>query len=153
MVTLKVGDKAPTFSLQGSDGKKYSLKDFKGKNIVLYFYPKDSTPGCTKEACSFRDHLGEIKKKGAVVIGMSADTIESHQIFVNKYDLNFILLSDTDKKILESYGVWKKKSMYGIHYMGIERTTLIIDEKGIITHIFPKVKVNGHSEEIIAALS
>ncbi len=152
MNVLQVGEKAPAFSLLGSDGKKYSLKDFKGKKIVLYFYPKDDTSGCTKEACSFRDNLSAITKKGAVVIGISPDGIKAHEKFISKYDLNFLLLSDEEKTILQKYGVWKEKSMYGRKYMGVERTTFIIDEKGKISHLFPKVKVDGHTEEVIAAL-
>ena len=152
MNVLQVGEKAPAFSLLGSDGKNYSLKDFKGKKIVLYFYPKDDTSGCTKEACSFRDNLSAITKKGAVVIGISPDGIKAHEKFISKYDLNFLLLSDEEKTILQKYGVWKEKSMYGRKYMGVERTTFIIDEKGKISHLFPKVKVDGHTEEVIAAL-
>lgn len=153
MAALKIGDAAPDFSLLGSDGKTYSLKDFKGKKVVLYFYPKDDTSGCTAEACSFRDNLSAIKKKDAVVIGVSADSVESHTKFIDKYDLNFTLLSDENKTVLKKYGVWKEKSMYGRKYMGIERTTFIINEHGKISHIFPKVKVNGHTEEVLTALS
>jgi peroxiredoxin Q/BCP len=152
MSSVAVGEKAPSFTLSGSDGEKHSLKDYTGKKIVLYFYPKDDTSGCTKEACSFRDNIAEIRKKGAVVIGMSADPVGAHQNFVKKYDINFPLLSDTEKKVLLSYGVWKEKSRYGRKYMGIERTTIIIDEKGVISHIFSKVKVDGHTEEILNAL-
>lgn len=150
---LTVGKKAPNFSLMSGDGTNYTLSDFKGKKLVLYFYPKDDTSGCTKEACSFRDGLAEIKKKGAVVVGVSPDSGASHQKFSNKYDLNFPLLSDESKKMLTQYGVWQQKSMYGRKYMGVVRTTFIINEKGVVTHIFPKVKVDGHSEEIMNALS
>jgi thioredoxin-dependent peroxiredoxin len=153
MAELSVGAKAPNFFLIANDGKKYSLKDFKGKKIVLYFYPKDDTSGCTKEACSFRDNLSAIKKKGAVVLGVSPDAVNSHEKFILKYDLNFLLLSDESKEMLQKYGVWKEKSMYGRKYMGVERTTFILDESGTISHIFPKVKVDGHSEEILKALS
>ena len=152
MSALKVGAKAPDFSLPTGDGKTLTLKDLKGKNIVLYFYPKDNTSGCTREACSFRDNIKAVEKKNAVVIGVSTDSIESHKKFSGKYDLPFPLLSDAEKKMVRAYGVWKQKSMYGKKYWGIERTTFTIDAKGTITHIFPKVKVDGHTEEILAAL-
>ena len=152
MSVLSVGDKAPAFSLAAQDGKKYSLKDFKGKKVVLYFYPKDNTSGCTQEACDFRDNLPAFKKKGSVVIGVSADSASSHQKFAEKHDLVFTLLSDEDKSMLTAYGVWKEKSMYGRKYMGIERTTILIDEKGTITQIFPKVKVPGHIDEVLSKL-
>ncbi len=153
MAMLNVGNKAPIFSLVANDGKNYSLKDFKGKKIVIYFYPKDDTSGCTAEACSFRDNLTSIKKKGAVLLGVSPDGLKSHEKFVSKYDLNFPVLSDESKEMLSEYGVWQEKSMYGRKYMGVVRTTYIIDEKGKISHIFPKVKVDGHTEEILKALS
>ncbi len=153
MTELEIGSSAPDFSLNGDDGKKHTLKEFRGKKVVMYFYPKDDTSGCTKESCSFRDNLSAIKAKGAVVIGVSADDTESHKKFISKHDLNFPLLSDESKSMLESYGVWKLKSFMGRKYMGIERTTLIIDEKGKISHIFPKVKVEGHTEEVLSALS
>jgi peroxiredoxin Q/BCP len=149
---LKVGQKAPDFTTLNDSGEKVKLSDFKGKKIVLYFYPKDDTPGCTKEACAFRDGIGEIKRKGAVVLGVSADSVQSHEKFKKKFDLNFPLLADTDKKIVEAYGTWKEKSMYGKKYMGIERTTFLIDEQGKIAHIFPKVKVDEHYEEVVRAL-
>jgi peroxiredoxin Q/BCP len=152
MSAFAVGDKAPTFLLEAQDGKKYALKDFKGKKVVLYFYPKDNTSGCTKEACDFRDNLPAFKKKGAIVIGVSADSASSHQKFAEKHDLLFTLLSNEDKSMLAAYGVWKEKSMYGRKYMGIERTTILIDEKGTITQIFPKVKVSGHAEEVLSKL-
>jgi len=147
-----VGEKAPAFSLPTGDGKTVSLKDFAGKKIVLYFYPKDNTSGCTKEACSFRDNLAVLKRKGAVVLGVSADSVDSHRKFAEKFDLPFPLLSDEKKEMLKRYGVWKQKSMYGKKYYGIERTTFVINEKGTITHIFPKVKVDGHTEEILSVL-
>ena len=149
---LKVGQKAPDFTVLNDKGEKVKLSDFKGKKVVLYFYPKDDTPGCTKEACAFRDGIDEIKKKGAVVLGVSADSVESHKKFKSKFDLNFPLLADTDKKIVEAYGTWKEKSMYGKKYMGIERTTYVIDKEGKISHIFPKVKVAEHYDEVLAAL-
>jgi len=149
---LKIGQKAPDFKLASGDGKTLSLKDFAGKKVVLYFYPKDDTSGCTKEACSFESNLKVIKKKGAIVIGISADSVDSHVKFAKKYGLSFPLLSDEKKEIIKSYGVWKEKSMYGRKYFGIERTTVIIDEKGIIRQIFNKVKVDGHTEEVLAVL-
>jgi thioredoxin-dependent peroxiredoxin len=152
MPKVEVGNKAPEFTLPISSGENISLKDFRGKKVVLYFYPKDDTSGCTKEACSFRDNIKVIQRKGAVVIGASADSVESHRKFAGKYDLPFMLVSDEQKDLLKKYGVWKEKSMYGRTYMGIERTTFIIDEKGIVSHIFPKVKVDGHTEDILALL-
>ncbi|MHB1051010.1 MAG: thioredoxin-dependent thiol peroxidase [Bacteroidota bacterium] len=153
MPGLTVGAKAPDFILPAHDGKKYSLKDFRGKKVVLYFYPKDDTSGCTKEACSFRDNLSAIKRKGAIVIGVSPDAPRSHEKFSKKYDLNFPLVSDENKTMLTEYGVWQEKSMYGRKYMGVVRTTFIIDERGKISHIFPKVKVDGHTAEILTALA
>ena len=149
---LQPGDKAPDFKLPADDGKTYSLKDFKGKKLVLYFYPKDNTSGCTAEACDFRDTTKLFTKNDTVLIGLSKDSIKSHEKFRDKYSLNFPLLSDEEGKMLEAYGVWKEKSMYGKKYMGIERTTFIIDEKGKIQEIFPKVKVNGHVKEILSKL-
>ncbi len=148
MPALKVGEKAPDFSLPDQTGAVRSLKDFKGKKLILYFYPKDNTSGCTKEACAFQENLGVLKKKGVEVIGVSADSVTSHEKFANKYNLQFPLLSDEKKSMIKAYNAWKKKRMYGKEYMGIERTTHIIDEKGKIAHIFPKVKVNGHVEEV-----
>jgi thioredoxin-dependent peroxiredoxin len=152
MGMLTIGRKAPNFKLAAGDGKTLSLKDFAGKKIVLYFYPKDNTSGCTKEACSFESGLKEIKKKAAVVVGVSADSVGSHAKFAEKYGLSFPLLSDESKEVLKSYGVWKEKSMYGRKYFGIERTTVLIDEQGIVQQVFTKVKVDGHTEEVLAAL-
>jgi peroxiredoxin Q/BCP len=152
MAELKVGQKAPDFTLLNDAGEKVNLSDLKGKKVVLYFYPKDDTPGCTTEACNFRDGLSEIKRHGAVVLGVSADSVESHKKFKKKFELNFPLLADTDKKMIERYGVWKEKSMYGKKYMGIERTTFVIDEQGKISRIFPKVKVSEHYDEVLEAL-
>lgn len=146
---LKIGDKAPDFSLISDEGQKVSLKDLKGKKVILYFYPKDDTSGCTKEACSFRDNIKIIEKKNAVVIGVSKDDTKSHQKFKKKYNLPFTLLSDESLDMLKKYDVWKEKSMYGRKYMGIERTTYIIDERGKIMDIFNKVKVEGHTEEVL----
>ena len=152
MSQLHVGDKAPDFTLPDGNGGTISLKDLKGKKVVLYFYPKDDTSGCTKEACSFRDNVRIIGKKGAVIVGVSTDGVASHKKFAEKYDLPFALASDEKKELVKAYGVWKEKSMYGRKYMGTERTTLVIDEKGTISHIFNKVKVDGHVDEILAAL-
>lgn len=149
---LKVGDKAPAFTLPTGDGAKMDLKEFKGKKVVLYLYPKDNTSGCTKEACSFQENLPALKKKGAVVLGVSVDTVESHAKFAAKYGLSFPLLSDDKKEILKAYGVWREKSMYGRKFMGIERTTFVIDEQGSISHVFPKVKVDGHTKEVLNVL-
>ena len=149
MPTLKVGNAAPNFKLQSTDGSIHSLTDFRGKKVILYFYPKDDTPGCTKEACAFRDSRSLLTKKGAVVIGVSVDSLDSHKKFAEKYNLPFMLLSDEGKKVVKAYGAWKRKSLYGREYMGTERTTMIIDERGKIIRIFPKVKVDGHVEEIL----
>lgn len=152
-MALKIGDKAPDFTLPAGDGKQLSLSDLKGKKVVLYFYPKDMTSGCTKEACSFQENLSALKRKGAVVIGVSPDSPSLHQRFADKYNLTFPLISDEKKELVKRYGVWQKKSLYGRNYMGVVRTTFIINEAGIITHIFPKVKVDGHTEEVLRALS
>ncbi|MFZ5946921.1 MAG: thioredoxin-dependent thiol peroxidase [Stygiobacter sp.] len=149
---LEVGKKAPSFTLPNAEGKKASLKDFSGKNVVLYFYPKDMTSGCTKEACDFKDLFPNFNNSDAVIIGVSTDSISSHQKFINKYNLPFILLSDEKKEVVEKYGVWKEKSMYGKKYMGIERTTLIIDKEGKIRKIYNKVKVDGHAKEVLEFL-
>jgi peroxiredoxin Q/BCP len=149
---LKIGDRAPEFSLPSSDGTTVSLKQLRGKKVVLYFYPKDDTPGCTKEACSFRDNLARVRSRGALIFGVSADSLASHAKFIEHYALNFPLLSDEDKTMIKAYGVWKQKAFMGRKYMGIERTTVVIDEKGKIAHIFPKVKVLGHTEEVLATL-
>jgi peroxiredoxin Q/BCP len=149
---LKVGSRAPAFSLPNEKGEVVKLSELKGKTIVVFFYPKDDTSGCTKEACSFRDGLQAIRRKGAVVLGVSADSVASHQKFSQKYDFNFPLLSDESKAMIQAYGVWKEKSMYGRKYMGIERTTVLIDKNGLIAQVFPKVKVDGHYEEVLAAL-
>lgn len=149
---LKPGEKAPDFKLKSDSGESFSLKDFKGKKVVLYFYPKDMTSGCTVEACDFRDNIKKIEKKNTVVIGVSADSIQSHKKFKDKYKLPFTLLSDESKKMLTDYEVWKEKSMYGKKYMGIVRTTFLINEKGKIEKIWEKVNVNGHVEDILTNL-
>ena len=149
---LKTGQKAPAFTLMNHAGQKVSLKDFAGKKLVIYFYPKDDTPGCTKESCDFRDQFEPVKKTGAMVIGVSKDSVASHLKFKNKYSLPFDLLSDEEGKMCEAYGVWKEKSMYGRKYMGIERTTFIVDESGKIAKIYPKVSVTGHVDEVLKDL-
>lgn len=150
---LKPGDKAPDFTIMSETGEKVSLSDFVGKSdVVLYFYPKDNTSGCTKEACSFRDNIREIETKGAVVLGISPDSVKSHQNFIQKHDLNFTLLSDPDHKVAQAYGVWVEKSMYGRKYWGILRTTFIIGRDGIIKHVFERVKPAGHAEEVLVIL-
>jgi len=146
---LKTGDKAPDFVGTDDYGKRFRLKDFRGKKIVLYFYPKDNTPGCTQEACDFRDSISSFKNKGVVVLGVSPDRVSSHQKFKIKFSLPFPLLSDEDHKIAEAYGVWQEKSMYGKKYMGIVRSTFIINEKGFLTDVYDKVKVKGHVAELI----
>ncbi len=145
---LQIGKKAPAITLPDSKNKKRTLKEFLGKKVILYFYPKDNTSGCTAEACDFRDTFPNFKKSKAIVIGISPDSVESHKKFADKFELPFILLSDVNKKVLEKYGVWKEKSMYGRKYMGVERTTVLIDEKGIVRKIYPKVKVKGHVEQV-----
>ncbi len=153
MKELKVGSKAPAFSLLDDSDEKVTLKDFAGKPLVLYFYPKDMTSGCTQEACDFQDSLAKLTKLGAHVVGVSKDSVESHQKFKTKQGLKFQLLSDPDGKMCEAYGVWKEKSLYGRKFMGIVRTTFLIDGSGKITHIYPKVKISGHVEDVIRNLS
>ena len=150
--TLKAGQPAPEFVAPDETGRIVRLADLRGKKVVLYFYPKDDTPGCTKEACSFRDGAAELRALGAVVLGVSVDSVESHQRFKTKYRLTFPLLSDVEKRLVSAYGVWKEKSMYGRTFLGIERTTVLIDEQGRIATVFPKVKVDGHFDEVIEAL-
>ena len=152
MPELKIGAKAPSFSLPDQNTEIVSLKSLSGKKVVLYFYPKDMTSGCTQEACDFKDAFPKFGKLDAIVIGISKDSVKSHQKFIEKYELPFTLLSDENVEVCIKYGVWKEKSMYGRKYMGIERTTFIIDENGNIRNIFPKVKINGHVEEVMQAL-
>lgn len=149
---LSVGDKAPQFTLNDGDGNKIKLSDYKGKKVVLYFYPKDLTPGCTVEACAFRDDISAIKKLGAVVFGVSADSEKTHQKFTAKHDLNFPLLADVNHEVAEKYGAWQEKSLYGRKYWGIARVTYIIDENGKIAKAYEKVKPAGHSAEVIDAI-
>jgi peroxiredoxin Q/BCP len=148
---LKEGDKAPDFSAPTDGGGKLKLSSLKGRKVVLYFYPKDDTPGCTTEACGFRDSLKSFGKIDAEIVGVSKDSEKSHDKFKDKYELPFTLVSDTDGKICEAYGTWVEKSMYGRKYMGIERATFLIDEKGVVRNIWRKVKVTGHVDEVLAA--
>jgi len=150
---LEEGKKAPNFELKDQNGKVVSLSDYKGKNIVLYFYPKDNTSGCTAEACNFRDEFPKFKNLKAVILGVSPDSVDSHKKFAEKYNLPFTLLSDEKKEVLGKYNVWKEKSMYGKKYMGVERTTYIIDVDGKIKKIFSKVKVFDHNKEVMEALN
>ena len=149
MNKLQINDPAPLFSLPDAEGKTYSLEEFKGKKVVLYFYPKDDTPGCTKEACAFRDDYKVYTDNDIVIIGVSKDGAKSHKKFIDKYEIPFILLSDEDTKVMEAYGAWGEKSMYGRTFLGVIRKTFLIDESGRIIKIYPKVKVNGHSEAIL----
>ena len=153
MPKLEADIKAPAFNLPASNGKNVSLEEFKGKkNVVLYFYPKDDTPGCTVEACGLRDGLKNIEKQGAVVLGVSPDSVASHQKFIEKFKLPFLLLSDEQKKTCTDYGVWVEKSMYGKKYMGVARGTFVINKEGKIAKVFEKVTPQGHEAEILAAL-
>jgi len=143
---VDVGDRAPEFTLQADDGREVSLSGYKGKKVVLYFYPKDGTPGCTTEAKEFRDTVKEFEKENAVILGVSKDSVKSHQRFKQKHALPFTLLSDPEGKVLDLYEVWKKKSLYGRTFMGTERTTFLINEDGVIEKVYRKVKAKGHAE-------
>ena len=149
MKLLEAGDKAPNFKTTDQDGQPVSLKDFAGKKVVLYFYPKDDTPGCTKEACAFRDGFAEFRRRKVEILGVSVDNEKSHKKFAEKFDLPFRLLADTDKKIVNDYGVWGQKALYGLKFMGINRVTYLIDEKGKIAAVWPKVKPAEHAKEIL----
>lgn len=149
MAKLKPGDKAPAFSGIDQNGNKVSLNDFNGKDLVLYFYPKDDTPGCTAEACNFRDNYAALKAKGYEVVGVSVDSDESHRKFREKYELPFTLLADEDKKIVEDYGVWGEKNMYGRKYMGTNRVTFVIDGNGVIRHVIQKVDTKDASRQVL----
>jgi len=149
---LEPGTKAPAFNLPADDGKKVKLTDFLGKPVVLYFYPKDDTPGCTRQACAFRDRKAELAKLGVVVLGVSADDVVSHGKFRDKFELNFPLLADTDHAIAEKYGAWREKNMYGKISMGIQRSTYLIDREGKIAKVWKRVQVDGHDAAVIAAV-
>jgi peroxiredoxin Q/BCP len=152
MAELKEGMKAPAFKGIDQDGMTVKLSDFKGKKVVLYFYPKDDTPGCTAEACNLRDNYGDLIKKGFAIVGVSSDSVKSHKGFAGKYSLPFPLIADDSKKIINDYGVWKEKKLYGKTYFGIVRTTFIIDEKGNIEKIISKVETSNHTEQIFKLL-
>lgn len=151
-MSLEIGQPAPDVSLPADGGGHVSLSDLKGRAVVLYFYPKDDTSGCTKEALAFKDALGEFEAAGAVIVGVSKDPVTKHDRFKSKYDLPFALASDADGDVCERYGVWKEKSMYGKTYMGIERTTVLIDAQGVVRQIWRKVKVPGHAEAVLDAV-
>lgn len=149
---MQIGNLAPDFALMGSDGKEHKLTDYRGKKVILYFYPKDNTPGCTTEACDFRDNINQINNLNSVVLGISKDNLSSHNKFIEKFNLPFVLLSDEDKVVCELYDVIKEKNMYGKKVLGIERSTFIIDENGKLVKEFRKVKVKGHIEEVLSSL-
>jgi len=151
-MTLNVGDKAPEFSLPATTGETISLKDQAGKKVVLYFYPADDTPGCTIEACGFRDSIDQLDVAGAVILGVSADSMESHDRFLTKFDLNFPLLSDEDKTVANAYGAWGEKQRFGKTVIGMRRETFLIDEQGDIQNIWRQVKPEGHPEQVLAAI-
>ena len=153
MEELKQGDQAPQFTSKDQNGNTVSLAQFKGKKVILFFYPKDNTPGCTAEACNFRDNYQSLAGKGFEVLGVSVDDEKSHQKFITKFSLPFTLLADTDHAIVEAYGVWGEKSMYGKKYMGTNRTTFVIDEEGIIAHIITKVDTNNPTEQVLNLVS
>lgn len=149
---LDIGDKVPDFELPSSSGREMSLSDFKGKKIVLYFYPKDDTPGCTVEACDFRDTQADFSALNAIIVGVSKDALNSHEKFIEKYKLPFVLLSDTDLKLMEAFGVWKEKTMYGKTALGVSRSTFLIDENGILIKAWPNIKATGHVGKVLEEL-
>ena len=153
MAMIEEGKKAPEFKLASSEGGEVRLKDLRGKTVVLYFYPKDDTPGCTRQACAFRDSQAALKKKGVVVLGVSGDSIASHEKFKAKYKLNFPLLSDPDKAVAQKYGAWGEKVLYGKKSVGMIRSTFVIDAEGVVRKVFPRVKVDGHAEKVLEAVS
>jgi peroxiredoxin Q/BCP len=152
MAMIEEGKKAPDFKLTSSDGGEVRLKDLRGKTVVLYFYPKDDTPGCTREACAFRDSQAALKRKGAVVLGVSGDSVSSHEKFRDKYSLNFPLLSDPDRAVAKKYGAWGEKVMYGKKTVGTIRSTFVIDGEGVVRKVFPRVKVDGHADRVLEAV-
>jgi peroxiredoxin Q/BCP len=153
MAMIQEGRKAPDFSLASSEGGEVRLADLRGKTVVLYFYPKDDTPGCTREACAFRDSQSALKKKGVVVLGVSGDSLSSHEKFKAKYKLNFPLLSDPDRTVAKKYGAWGEKVLYGKKTVGMIRSTFVIDGEGVVRKVFPKVKVDGHAEKVLEAVA
>jgi thioredoxin-dependent peroxiredoxin len=152
MAMVEEGKPAPKFKLPSSEGGEVSLEALKGKTVVLYFYPKDDTPGCTREACAFRDTQAALKKRGAVVLGVSGDSLDAHLKFKAKYKLNFPLLSDPDKAVAKKYGAWGEKVMYGKKVTGMIRSTFVIDKEGVVSKVFPRVRVDGHADKVLAAL-
>lgn len=150
---LEAGEKAKAFRLKSYDGKTVKLSDYQGQPVVLYFYPRDDTPGCTKQACAFRDRSSELADAGVVVLGVSPDTVDSHERFRDKFELNFPLLSDPDHAIAEAYGAWREKNMYGKKSMGIQRSTFLIDREGRIAKVWKRVRVDGHDEQVLAAVA
>ena len=150
---VEPGERAPAFTLTADDGSKVRLFDLKGRPVVLYFYPRDDTPGCTREACAFRDRKAELQKHGAAVLGVSTDSLESHRSFRDKFELNFPLLVDADHNVAERYGAWREKNMYGKKSMGIQRSTFLIDSDGKVAKVWKQVKVDGHDEQVLAALA
>jgi peroxiredoxin Q/BCP len=152
MALLEVGDKAPAFAAKDQNGRTVKLSDFKGRRLVLYFYPKDDTPGCTTEACGFRDHAADFERANAAVVGVSTDSEASHRKFADKFDLPFTLLADPDRTIVEAYGAWGEKKLYGRAYMGTLRVTYLVDEKGRIAGVYPKVSPKAHAEELLRDL-
>jgi thioredoxin-dependent peroxiredoxin len=153
MAMVQEGKKAPEFELESSEGGEVKLKDLRGKTVVLYFYPKDDTPGCTREACAFRDNQAALKKRGVVVLGVSGDSLASHEKFKSKYRLNFPLLSDPDKAVAKKYGAWGEKVLYGKKTVGMIRSTFVIDGEGVVRKVFPRVKVDGHAEKVLEAVA
>ena len=153
MAMVQEGKKAPEFELESSEGGEVKLKDLRGKTVVLYFYPKDDTPGCTREACAFRDNQAALKKKGVVVLGVSGDSLASHEKFKSKYKLNFPLLSDPDRAVAKKYGAWGEKVLYGKKTVGMIRSTFVIDGEGVVRKVFPRVKVDGHAEKVLEAVA
>ena len=149
---IEIGNKAPNFKLASSTGETLSLNSFKDKNILIYFYPKDATPGCTKQAIGFTEHANEFEKRNTVVLGISPDSLASHEKFIKKHNLNVILLADEEKQAIESYGVWKEKKMYGRTFMGVERSTFLVDRTGTVKAIWRKVKVAKHIQEVLEEL-
>jgi peroxiredoxin Q/BCP len=147
---LEAGQKAPSFKGKNQSGESVSLKDYRGKKLAIFFYPEDDTPTCTEQACNLRDNYALLKKEGIEVVGISPDDVKSHEQFIGKFELPYTLVADPQKKIIEAYGVWGEKNMYGRKYMGLIRTTFLVDEKGVIKHIFKKPRVRQHAEEIIA---
>jgi peroxiredoxin Q/BCP len=152
-MTLKPGDKAPAFTVNDQNGNPVSFKDFSGKKLALYFYPKDNTPTCTEQACNLRDNIAPLKKKGIAVVGVSVDSEKKHQNFKNKFSLPFPLLADTDHELVDAYGVWREKTLFGKKYMGTHRVTFLINEKGRIDHIIDKVTAKDHAQQILDAWS